>query len=128
MTVTREDLKFEPGSSAVGLVTGGKYTLQTILLAGSPSMPETFAWFYEAVKRDLWVTSQSGGTEVVSALVAASPTLPVYAGEIQARALASYKCDVVLFPEFFSVPLTGRTDLPLTANGERDVTSRNARN
>jgi acetoacetyl-CoA synthetase len=61
--------------------------LEAILLAGSPSMPETFAWFYEAVKRDLWVTSQSGGTELVSALVAASPTLPVHAGEIQTRAL-----------------------------------------
>jgi acetoacetyl-CoA synthetase len=61
--------------------------LNTILLAGSPSMPETFAWFYEAVKPDLWVTSQSGGTEVASALVAATPTHPVYAGEIQTRAL-----------------------------------------
>lgn len=27
--------------------------------------------------------------------------------EDQARALASYKCDVAVFPEFFSVPLTG---------------------
>jgi predicted amidohydrolase len=27
--------------------------------------------------------------------------------ELQARALASYKCDIALFPEFFSVPLTG---------------------
>ncbi len=61
--------------------------LNTILLAGAPSMPETFAWFYQAVKSDLWVTSQSGGTEVASALAAATPTLPVYAGEIQTRAL-----------------------------------------
>jgi acetoacetyl-CoA synthetase len=61
--------------------------LGTVLLAGSPSMPETFAWFYEHVKPDLWVTSQSGGTEVVSAFVAASPTKPVYAGEIQTRGL-----------------------------------------
>lgn len=61
--------------------------LNTVLLAGSPSMPETFAWFYDNAKADLWVTSQSGGTEVVSAFVAASPTRPVYAGEIQARGL-----------------------------------------
>lgn len=27
--------------------------------------------------------------------------------DLQVRALASYKCDVALFPEFFSVPLTG---------------------
>ncbi|TJY60055.1 acetoacetate--CoA ligase [Sinimarinibacterium sp. CAU 1509] len=61
--------------------------LNTVLLAGAPSMPETFAWFYQAVKADLWVTSQSGGTEVASALAAATPTHPVYAGEIQTRAL-----------------------------------------
>jgi len=61
--------------------------LETVLLVGAPSTPETFAWFYEEVKPDLWVTSQSGGTEVASAFVGASPTLPVHAGEIQTRLL-----------------------------------------
>ncbi|NKF21865.1 acetoacetate--CoA ligase [Solimonas marina] len=61
--------------------------LHMILLAGSPAMPETFAWFYEDVKPDLWVTSQSGGTEIASAFVGAVPSLPVYAGEIQTRLL-----------------------------------------
>ncbi|HEY1075869.1 MAG TPA: acetoacetate--CoA ligase [Fontimonas sp.] len=61
--------------------------LQAVLLAGSPSAPETFAWFYKQVKADLWVTSQSGGTEAASAFVAATPTQPVYAGEIQTRGL-----------------------------------------
>lgn len=61
--------------------------LNTILVGGSPSMPATFAWFYNNVKQGLWLTSQSGGTEIASAFVAASPTLPVHAAEIQARAL-----------------------------------------
>lgn len=61
--------------------------LEGVLLGGSPATPETFAWFYREVKRDLWVTSQSGGTDVCSAFVGASPTLPVYAGEIQTRLL-----------------------------------------
>ncbi len=61
--------------------------LDTIVLSGAPCTPETFAWFYEAVKRDLWVTSQSGGTEICSGFVGAAPTQPVYAGEIQARML-----------------------------------------
>jgi acetoacetyl-CoA synthetase len=61
--------------------------LTSVLLSGSPATPETFAWFYREVKEDLWVTSQSGGTEICSAFVGASPTLPVRAGEIQARAL-----------------------------------------
>ncbi|MGQ0697801.1 MAG: acetoacetate--CoA ligase [Panacagrimonas sp.] len=61
--------------------------LESVLLGGAPSTPETFKWFYDNVKQDLWVTSQSGGTELCSGFVGASPTLPVYAGEIQARCL-----------------------------------------
>lgn len=61
--------------------------LEAVLVAGAPSTPETFKWFYENIKEDLWVTSQSGGTEVGSAFVGASPTLPVHAGEIQCRCL-----------------------------------------
>lgn len=61
--------------------------LESIVVSGAPSTPETFDWFYRSVKQDLWVTSQSGGTELCSGFVGASPTLPVYAGEIQARML-----------------------------------------
>jgi acetoacetyl-CoA synthetase len=61
--------------------------LTTVLVGGSPSIPSTFDWFYQNVKSDLWVTSQSGGTEIASAFVAATPTQAVYAAEIQARAL-----------------------------------------
>jgi acetoacetyl-CoA synthetase len=61
--------------------------LEGVLVSGAPSTPETFAWFYRSVKRDLWVTSQSGGTEIASGFVGAAPTLPVHAGEIQARML-----------------------------------------
>lgn len=61
--------------------------LSTVILSGSPAGPDTFHWFYESVKRDLWVTSQSGGTEFCSAIVGGVPILPVYAGEIQARLL-----------------------------------------
>jgi acetoacetyl-CoA synthetase len=61
--------------------------LKSVLCSGSPATPDTFAWFYRHVKKDLWLTSQSGGTEIVSAFVGGSPTLPVYAGEIQTRIL-----------------------------------------
>lgn len=61
--------------------------LESIVVSGAPSTPETFDWFYRCVKQDLWVTSQSGGTEIVSGFVGAAPTLPVYAGEIQCRML-----------------------------------------
>ena len=61
--------------------------LQSVVVSGAPSTPETFAWFYRCVKPDLWVTSQSGGTEICSGFVGAVPLLPVYAGEIQTRLL-----------------------------------------
>lgn len=73
-----------------GLRPGEKYDLsrlQSVVVSGAPSTPETFDWFYRCVKRDLWVTSQSGGTELCSGFVGAAPILPVYAGEIQARML-----------------------------------------
>jgi acetoacetyl-CoA synthetase len=74
----------------LGLEPGREFDLsrlESVVVAGSPSTPETFDWFYRSVKQDLWVTSQSGGTELCSALVGAVPLLPVYAGEIQARCL-----------------------------------------
>lgn len=61
--------------------------LESVVVAGAPSTPETFAWFYRCVKQDLWVTSQSGGTELCSGFVGAVPTQPVHAGEIQTRLL-----------------------------------------
>jgi len=62
-------------------------SIELITVSGSPCTPELFAWIYSAVKRDVWVASQSGGTEICSAFVGGVPTVPVYAGEIQARML-----------------------------------------
>ncbi|WP_040577222.1 acetoacetate--CoA ligase [Methylopila sp. M107] len=73
-----------------GLKPGDKYDLsrlECVMAAGAPSTPETFDWFYRNVKEDLWVTSQSGGTEICSGFVGAVPNLPVHAGEIQTRML-----------------------------------------
>ena len=56
--------------------------LDTIMVGGAPSTPETFSWFYDAVSPDLWVTSPSGGTELCSAIVGGVPGRPVFAGEI----------------------------------------------
>src|SRR6201999_1724133 len=56
---------------------------------GPPRAPEGFAWIYEHVGGDTWVFSTSGGTDVVSAFVGGVPTLPVHAGELQARSLGA---------------------------------------
>ncbi|HTV50482.1 MAG TPA: acetoacetate--CoA ligase [Steroidobacteraceae bacterium] len=73
-----------------GVVPRKKYPLEKlrcVMLAGSPVTPEVMAWFYDNVKRDLWVQNGSGGTDICSAFVAGVPNLPVHAGEIQARML-----------------------------------------
>ncbi len=62
-------------------------SVRLITCSGSPATPETFQWLYENVGSDIWVSSISGGTELVGAFVGGSPTLPVYAGEIQSRVL-----------------------------------------
>jgi acetoacetyl-CoA synthetase len=69
--------------------------LKSLVLIGSPATPEIFAWCYEAVKPDLWVSSQSGGTEFCSGLLGGTELLPVRAGEIQGRCLgvAAYAYD-----------------------------------
>lgn len=61
--------------------------LQAISVTGSPLTVDGFAWLYEHVKRDLWVASISGGTDIASGLVAGCALAPVRAGEIQGRCL-----------------------------------------
>ncbi|MFN4147697.1 MAG: acetoacetate--CoA ligase [Runella sp.] len=61
--------------------------LQSIGSTGSPLPAEGFEWIYQHVKKDVWLISLSGGTDICSGFVGGNPTLPVYAGEIQCRML-----------------------------------------
>jgi acetoacetyl-CoA synthetase len=75
-----------------GIVPKDQYAfknLRAIMPAGSPVSPDVTAWFYDNVKRDLWIATGSGGTDVCSGLVGGTPLQPVYAGEIQARQLGT---------------------------------------
>ncbi len=56
---------------------------------GSPLSPEGFQWIYDHVGSDTWLFSTSGGTDVCTAFVGGVPILPVYRGELQARALGA---------------------------------------
>ena len=62
-------------------------SLRAINATGSPLPEEAYRWVYASVKRDLWLASVSGGTDIASGFVACAPTLPVRAGEIQCREL-----------------------------------------
>ncbi len=61
--------------------------LRSMLSTGSPLLPESFDFVYDAIKSDLLLGSISGGTDIVSCFVLNSPLLPVRRGEIQCRGL-----------------------------------------
>ncbi|MDX6451785.1 MAG: acetoacetyl-CoA synthetase [Gaiellaceae bacterium] len=62
--------------------------LRSVGSTGSPLSPDGFRWVYESLG-GIWLFSTSGGTDVCSAFVGGVPTLPVYEGELQARALGA---------------------------------------
>jgi acetoacetyl-CoA synthetase len=62
-------------------------TLRTIASTGSPLVPESFDFVYDAIKRDVHLASISGGTDIVSCFVLGVPSLPVWRGEIQGPGL-----------------------------------------
>lgn len=61
--------------------------LKSIGSTGSPLPPEGFKYIEEHVKKDIWLCSMSGGTDVCTAFVGGCPIRPVYKGEIQCRGL-----------------------------------------
>jgi acetoacetyl-CoA synthetase len=61
--------------------------LHTILSTGSPLTHESFRYVYRDVKRDVCLSSISGGTDIVSCFALGNPTLPVYEGELQCLGL-----------------------------------------
>ncbi len=71
-------------------------SLRSIGSTGSPLPPEAFDYVYDHIKKDLWLCSMSGGTDVCTAFVGGCPWLHVYEGEIQCRALG---CDMYAYDE-----------------------------
>src|SRR6202008_1459043 len=61
--------------------------LRMIISTGSPLAPESFDYVYGSIKKDVCLSSISGGTDITGAFADASPVLPVYRGELQCRSL-----------------------------------------
>jgi acetoacetyl-CoA synthetase len=78
--------------------------LTAILSTGSPLAPQSFDYVYQSVKRDVRVSSISGGTDIISCFALGNPIGPVWRGELQVRGLGM-KVDV--FDEN-GQPLRGR--------------------
>ncbi|HEY3075134.1 MAG TPA: acetoacetate--CoA ligase [Burkholderiales bacterium] len=61
--------------------------LRAVLSTGSPLLPEGFDYVYQNIKKDVCLSSISGGTDIVSCFVLGNPAGPVWRGEIQAKGL-----------------------------------------
>ena len=61
--------------------------LRTVLSTGSPLAPEGFDYVYRSIKKDVCLSSISGGTDICGCFVLGNPILPVWKGEMQCRAL-----------------------------------------
>jgi acetoacetyl-CoA synthetase len=71
--------------------------LRTILSTGSPLAPASYDFVYEHVKRDVCLSSISGGTDIISCFALGDRTRPVHRGEIQTR---GYGMRVEVFDEW----------------------------
>ena len=86
--------------------------LDTILSTGSPLAPDTYDWVYAAVKKDLRLSSISGGTDIISCFALGSPVLPVRRGELQCRGLGM---DVAVWDDTGQSVIAARGELVCTA-------------
>jgi len=83
ITACMKDVNLKPGKEF------DLSALKSISSTGSPLPPEGFQWCYDNVKKDLWIASVSGGTDVCTAFILGAPIMPVYAGELQCRGLGA---------------------------------------
>ena len=73
-----------------GFIPKQKYPLNkldTIGSTGSPLVAESFDFVYSSIKKDVCLSSLSGGTDIISCFVLGNPIGNVYRGEIQTRGL-----------------------------------------
>jgi len=61
--------------------------LRTICSTGSPLSKDGFEYIYNNIKKDVHLSSISGGTDIISCFVLGNLFQPVYSGEIQNRGL-----------------------------------------
>ncbi len=97
-----------------GLRPGTTFDLSALRGVGSTGAPlpvEGFRWVYEAVGSSLQLQSVSGGTDVCTAFVGASPLVPVWEGEISCRHLG---CAVEAFAPDGSALIGEQGELVLT--------------
>ncbi len=90
ITIFGTSAKYLAEIEKAGVKPGEKYDLsrlKAILSTGSPLSVESFQFVYQNIKKDLVLSSISGGSDIISCFALGNPTIPVYAGELQCRGL-----------------------------------------
>jgi acetoacetyl-CoA synthetase len=87
-------------------------SIATITSTGSPLVPEGFDYVYRAIKKDVLLSSISGGTDIASCFVLGNPTAPVYRGEIQCR---GFGMNVQVFDDDGNAVIGAKGELVCTA-------------
>jgi len=98
-----------------GLAPGRQADLAALRGIGSTGAPlpvEGFRWVYAAIGASVHLQSVSGGTDVCTAFVGASPLVPVWEGEISCRHLG---CKVEAFDSAGRAIIGEQGELVLTA-------------
>ncbi|MCL6610171.1 MAG: acetoacetate--CoA ligase [Peptococcaceae bacterium] len=107
ITVFGTSAKYLATAEKEGVKPAGKYDLgplKAILSTGSPLSADSFEYVYRDIKKDLCLSSISGGTDIISCFALGNPIGPVYKGELQCRGLGM---KVQSFDES-ARPVTGR--------------------
>ena len=90
MTIFGASAKYLDAVAKSGIEPGASHdlgALKAILSTGSPLAPASFAFVYDKIKRDVCLSSISGGTDIVGCFALGNPVGPVWPGELQSRAL-----------------------------------------
>jgi len=58
-------------------------SMRVVFSTGSPLVEESFDYVYKHIKKDVQLSSISGGTDIISCFAGGNPTLPVNRGELQ---------------------------------------------
>ncbi len=103
---TIEKVRLEPAK------THDLSALRAILSTGAPLHGESFDYVYRAIKRDVRLSSISGGTELCGFFVSDDPIGPVYRGELQCRTLGT---NVQVFDEAGQPVVNEKGELVCTA-------------
>jgi acetoacetyl-CoA synthetase len=90
ITVFGTSAKYLAAAEKAGLEPGRTHdlsALRAVLSTGSPLAAPGFDYVYGKIKRDVCLSSISGGTDIISCFALGNPTGPVWRGELQVRGL-----------------------------------------